>query len=87
MARAIERTADYAEHNSANTRAACKLDFLIFAAWCTGRGMPSLPASAEAVAGFLAAEANAGHKASTIGPPVRRDPVRAQPGRPRAADE
>jgi site-specific recombinase XerD len=38
-----------------------------FTAWCSRHGFRSLPASPEAVAGFLVAEAEAGRAASTIG--------------------
>ncbi len=42
-------------------------DAEVFQAWCARYGFRSLPASSEAVAGFLVAEAEAGRAASTIG--------------------
>ncbi|MCJ2011245.1 site-specific integrase [Methylobacterium sp. J-076] len=42
-------------------------DAKVFEAWCRQYGFRSLPASAEAVAGFLVHEAEAGRSASTIG--------------------
>ncbi|BCM88113.1 site-specific integrase [Methylobacterium indicum] len=42
-------------------------DAAAFTAWCSRYGFRSLPASPEAVAGFLVAEAEAGRAASTIG--------------------
>lgn len=49
------------------TRKAYGTDFRIFAAWCETKGAASLPALPETVAAFLAAEAGAGVKPSTIG--------------------
>ena len=51
---------------AAATRRAYRSDFAIFAAWCLARSAEPLPASPAIVAAFLAAEANAGAKASTI---------------------
>ncbi|HEV2542933.1 MAG TPA: site-specific integrase [Methylobacterium sp.] len=42
-------------------------DAVLFQSWCARYGFRSLPASPEAVAGFLVAEAEAGRSASTIG--------------------
>ncbi|MCJ2031256.1 tyrosine-type recombinase/integrase [Methylobacterium sp. J-043] len=42
-------------------------DALVFQSWCGRYGFRSLPASPEAVAAFLVAEAEAGRAASTIG--------------------
>ncbi|MCJ2054174.1 site-specific integrase, partial [Methylobacterium sp. J-070] len=42
-------------------------DVQVFQAWCARFGFRSLPASPEAVAGFLAHEAEVGRSASTIG--------------------
>jgi site-specific recombinase XerD len=42
-------------------------DVLVFQAWCTRYGFRSLPASPEAVAGFVVSEAEDGRAASTIG--------------------
>jgi site-specific recombinase XerD len=64
----IERAYAFARQEKAPaTRAAYKSDFTAFQAWCAGRGVVSLPATPETVAGFLAAEAEAGRKPSTIG--------------------
>ncbi|WP_082167442.1 site-specific integrase, partial [Methylobacterium aquaticum] len=46
---------------------AYRSDAAAFTAWCARYGFRSLPASPEAVAGFLVAEAEAGRAASTIG--------------------
>src|SRR5208337_1850017 len=64
----IERAADFARHEKAeSTRTAYKSDFRIFQEWCSTRGVDSLPATPETVAGFIASDADAGRKASTIG--------------------
>lgn len=42
-------------------------DWREFQGWCARTGFPSAPASSEAVAAFLVAEAEAGRSASTIG--------------------
>jgi site-specific recombinase XerD len=49
------------------TQAAYASDFRIFESWCRARGIPALPASPAAVAAFLADEASAGKRASTLG--------------------
>jgi site-specific recombinase XerD len=49
------------------TRTAYGSDAAIFKAWCAARGLHSLPAEAGTVARFLAAQADSGLKASTIG--------------------
>ena len=54
------------QEKAAATRRAYRSDFTIFAAWCLARGAETLPASPAVVAAFLAAEANAGARASTI---------------------
>jgi hypothetical protein len=65
---ALERANDFARAEKApNTRRAYRSDFGAFRAWCAGRGVPSLPATAQTVAAYLAAEADRGIKASTIG--------------------
>lgn len=51
---------------SVATRKAYASDFKIFTAWCAARGMSSLPAAPETVAGFLADQADGGHAASTL---------------------
>ena len=52
---------------SAGTRRAYGSDFRIFAGWCEARSVLPLPAEPETVATFIAAEADAGTKPSTIG--------------------
>src|ERR1700722_14964473 len=49
-----------------STRKAYGTDFRIFKAWCNAKGVSSLPAQPETVAAFLAAEAGAGVKPSTL---------------------
>jgi site-specific recombinase XerD len=49
-----------------STRKAYGTDFRLFKAWCDGKGVGSLPAIPETVAAFLAAEAGAGVKPSTL---------------------
>ena len=49
------------------TRKAYGTDFRLFAAWCDAKGAASLPALPETVAAYLAAEAGAGVKPSTLG--------------------
>jgi len=49
------------------TRKAYATDFRLFKEWCDGKGAQSLPAAAETVAAFLAAEAEAGVRPSTLG--------------------
>ena len=49
------------------TRRAYAADWRIFSAWSDTRGLPSLPASPKAVCLFLAAQAEAGLKAATLG--------------------
>jgi site-specific recombinase XerD len=63
----IERAASYAKQDkSPATRQAYRSDFTIFQAWCTSRGVRPLPATPETVASFLASDAEAGLKPSTI---------------------
>lgn len=58
---------EYAEAEKAETtRRAYRSDWRIFSAWCAARGLDPLPAAPATVAGFLAAEAKSGVKASTI---------------------
>ena len=52
---------------AAATVRAYRSDALVFEGWCARHGLRSLPASPQTVAGFLAAEAEAGRAASTIG--------------------
>jgi site-specific recombinase XerD len=49
------------------TRKAYATDFRLFKEWCEGKGAQALPAAPETVAAFLAAEAEAGVKPSTLG--------------------
>jgi len=64
----LEEAAGYARaEKSAATRRAYRSDFDLFRAWCEVKHVPALPAEAKTVAAFLAAEANRGVKASTIG--------------------
>lgn len=49
------------------TLKAYRSDAVLFQDWCARYGFPSLPASPQAVAGFLTHEADAGRAASTIG--------------------
>jgi site-specific recombinase XerD len=64
----LERAADLArQEKAAATRRAYGSDFATFRGWCAGRGIDSLPASAESVAAFLASEVDRGIKSSTIG--------------------
>jgi site-specific recombinase XerD len=64
----LDRAANFARQDKAPaTRAAYKSGFAAFQKWCARRGVASLPATPETVAGFLAAEAEAGLKPATIG--------------------
>jgi site-specific recombinase XerD len=64
----LELAADFAKNSKAPaTRAAYTSDFRIFEAWCTARGLCALPATTAALCGFLADEAAAGRRASTLG--------------------
>lgn len=65
-AAAIVRAYQRASKADATVRA-YTADARVFQDWCGRFGFRSLPASAEAVAGFLAYEAEAGRSASTIG--------------------
>jgi site-specific recombinase XerD len=63
----LEAAISYARaEKSPGTRKAYETDHRLFAAWCE-KGVPSLPASAETVAAFLAAEADSGKRPSTLG--------------------
>ncbi|WP_295844952.1 site-specific integrase [Tardiphaga sp.] len=64
----IERALDYALADKAeSTRKAYRSDFAAFEAWCRSRQISHMPATAAAVASYLAWEAAQGAKASTIG--------------------
>ncbi len=52
---------------SAASRRAYRSDFRVFSTWCQARGATPIPAAPALVAAFLAAQAKAGMKASTIG--------------------
>jgi site-specific recombinase XerD len=64
----LELAADFARASKAPaTRAAYESDFRIFDSWCRARGLNALPASAESLCAFLADEASAGRRTSTLG--------------------
>jgi site-specific recombinase XerD len=64
----IERAVNFARQDKAeSTRKAYRQDFDAFAASCASRGVVALPATPETVAGYLAAQVDAGLKPSTIG--------------------
>src|SRR5437899_2039883 len=59
---------DFARNEkAAGTRRAYGSDFDAFVTWCSSRHVAAMPASPEAVAGFLAAEAARGIRPSSIG--------------------
>ncbi len=67
LASLAERAREFAgQSQSASTRRAYRADWADFVRWCAGVGQPALPASAVAVASYLAGLAAAGLKASTI---------------------
>ena len=63
----LEEAAGYAraEKSDATTRA-YRSDFALFRSWCETKRVLALPAAPEAVAAFLAAEANRDTKVATI---------------------
>jgi site-specific recombinase XerD len=64
----VAAAADYARAEKAEaTRRAYRTDFGIFRAWCAERRISALPAAPEAVAAFLAHEAERQVRPSTIG--------------------
>lgn len=64
----LEAAHTYAAHDkAASTRRAYRADLKIFAAWCRAHGLEAMPAAPETVATFLAAQAQQGVKASTLG--------------------
>jgi site-specific recombinase XerD len=68
LARDVEAARRYAAAWKADsTRRAYESDWTIFLAWCDSRSIEPLPAAPAAVALFLASEAYAGTKPSTIG--------------------
>jgi site-specific recombinase XerD len=63
----LRLAADFARASKAPaTQAAYDSDFRLFEAWCAARGISALPATAAALCGFLADEAAAGRRASTV---------------------
>jgi integrase len=59
---------DYAKQSkSESTRKGYGADWKVFVAWCDSRNACPLPAAPEVVAGFLAAQAQAGKAVATIG--------------------
>jgi site-specific recombinase XerD len=63
----LELASDFAKASKAkSTLQAYGSDFRIFEGWCRGRGLTALPATCEAVCGFLAQQAQAGKRASTL---------------------
>ena len=67
LEREVDRAANYARaEKSEATRSAYRTDFEIFGSWAKERGVSALPAAPEAVAAFLAAQAERGIKPSTI---------------------
>jgi site-specific recombinase XerD len=67
LERDVDRAATYARAEKAEaTRKAYRTDFALFQQWATHRGVSALPAAPEAVAAFLAAEAERGVKPATI---------------------
>lgn len=67
-AEAIASARAYAgAEKAASTIRAYRSDAKLFDAWCQARGLGSFPAAPETVAAYLASEADAGAKASTIG--------------------
>ena len=64
----LELAADFARASKAKaTQEAYGSDFRIFESWCRSRGLSALPATAESLCAFLADEASAGRRASTLG--------------------
>ena len=64
----LHRASDYARNSRAqSTLEAYTSDWRSFVAFCTARGLDALPASPEAVAAFLASEAERKLSSSTIG--------------------
>src|SRR5262245_61568520 len=68
LAATLELANDFAKASKAKaTQAAYESDFRIFDSWCRPRGLNALPATAESLCAFLADEAAAGRRASTLG--------------------
>jgi site-specific recombinase XerD len=67
LAPELEEAVGYAKAEKAEaTRRAYNSDFDLFRSWCAAKRVSALPASPEAVAAFLATEANRGVKVATI---------------------
>jgi site-specific recombinase XerD len=65
---ALELASDFARASKAKaTQEAYGSDFRIFESWCRARGLSALPAAPESLCAFLADEASAGRRASTLG--------------------
>src|SRR5271157_1161899 len=63
----VDAAHDFAlAEKSAATRRAYRSDFAAFTVWCRTRDAEPMPASPETVTAFLAAQATAGARASTI---------------------
>jgi site-specific recombinase XerD len=68
LAATLELAADFAKASKAKaTQDAYGSDFRIFESWCRSRELRALPATAESLCAFLADEAAAGRRASTLG--------------------
>ena len=68
LRRELERAERYATSALApSTRRAYERDWRLFATWCTERGLVAIPAEPATVAAFLAAEADRGFRAVTVG--------------------
>jgi Phage integrase, N-terminal SAM-like domain len=81
---AVERAGGFARAEKAeSTRRAYRSDSTIFEGWCAAHSASALPATPEMVAAFIAAEAERGAKASTIG--QRFAAIRLGLGQPLAA--
>ena len=64
---ALDLAGDFAKASKSKaTQRAYRADAAIFAAWCTSHAATALPASADAVAAFLADQAATGSRPSTL---------------------
>jgi len=64
----LELASDFAKASKAKaTQEAYRSDFAIFSTWCRARGLNALPATPESLCAFLADEASAGRRTSTLG--------------------
>src|SRR5262245_65868457 len=64
----LELAADFARASKAKaTQDAYGSDWRIFESWCHPRGLRALPATPESLCAFLADQAGAGRRASTLG--------------------